>query len=923
MTEFLTDAAVEMYYSSQWNDITDDVELPISVTYGGVDELGTAPPTDVQLTLDNSSNTYSPKDPRSSLYGLIDRGTPLRVRVGNADPRLYLPGVVLSAAETTASTGLGVTGDLDIRMEIEPDTWRPDSPVTLAGRWVTTGDDRSWVLRLMSTGRLYLGWTTSGAFATADFFSPATAIPEGSGRLAIRFTLDVNNGSGGNTGTAYTSDSIDGAWAQLGAAVTDSGITSIHSGMSVLEIGTANNGGAAFTGDEPFRGAVFAFELLDGIGGTAVANPDFTAQDTDTTSFTDAAGRSWALREQAAITDPSLRANVEVASWVPRWDPTANAAKTVVQASGILRRLGQGQASLRSALFYDLSERDNIVAYWPCEGGAESTRFSSPLDDTAMQWPADVVEPGKFTSLLASDALPTTGDGVASVVAPDYDGATDQRLFGVFSIPDSGAGSTDATLLGAWMQSEGRQFRATVVIQSDGDLYFRAGDGFGSTIVNSGAFASDRNGRTFMLSLLLTQDGSDIDYQVAYFDIGEPIGFGFSGTITGYSYTQFRWLEAGNNQTGGNDVAFGHVAILNDDVDSIWDVIFDSLAAWRGETAGDRMVRLSSQDGVALQLIGDPDETERVGAQTIASLLDLVEECAEADMGLLGERRDSSSLLYRARHTLYDQTPIMTLDMDDGHIANPFEPPLDDQGLRNDVTVKRDRGGSGRAVLTGGSVGVDAFVGRHDASVTVNLYTDAQTEHHASWRLHLGSVDGHRVASLTIELEHHSDLHDAIRDMQRGDLIRLTNIPEGMPPDDLDLIVLGWSESIDRSTWHITLNCAPGEPWSLGHIADSSAANDGPTDRVRADTLGSTLWGDISSSATLMSVTTTSGPVWTTDADDLPFDITMGGETLRVTAISGAISPQTFTVTRSINGVEKAHSAGADIRLRYPMIVGL
>jgi hypothetical protein len=47
-------------------------------------------------------------------------------------------------------------------------------------------------------------------------------------------------------------------------------------------------------------------------------------------------------------------------------------------------------------------------------------------------------------------------------------------------------------------------------------------------------------------------------------------------------------------------------------------------------------------------------------------------------------------------------------------------------------------------------------------------------------------------------------------------------------------------------------------------------------------------------------------------ADDVGFgNITTGG------------SAQTFTVTRSVNGVVKTHSAGAEVRLWRPPVVGL
>ena len=39
-----------------------------------------------------------------------------------------------------------------------------------------------------------------------------------------------------------------------------------------------------------------------------------------------------------------------------------------------------------------------------------------------------------------------------------------------------------------------------------------------------------------------------------------------------------------------------------------------------------------------------------------------------------------------------------------------------------------------------------------------------------------------------------------------------------------------------------------------------------------------------------------------------------------MTAVSGASSPQTFTVTRSINGVVKIHSAGETVELAQPRV---
>ena len=56
----------------------------------------------------------------------------------------------------------------------------------------------------------------------------------------------------------------------------------------------------------------------------------------------------------------------------------------------------------------------------------------------------------------------------------------------------------------------------------------------------------------------------------------------------------------------------------------------------------------------------------------------------------------------------------------------------------------------------------------------------------------------------------------------------------------------------------------------------------------------------------------TAGNLWITTAgfpSMFPFDINVAGERITVTAITGSSTPQTFTVTRAVNGVSKAQAA--------------
>ena len=113
------------------------------------------------------------------------------------------------------------------------------------------------------------------------------------------------------------------------------------------------------------------------------------------------------------------------------------------------------------------------------------------------------------------------------------------------------------------------------------------------------------------------------------------------------------------------------------------------------------------------------------------------------------------------------------------------------------------------------------------------------------------------------------------------------------------------------------LNASPAGPWTVGVLEDPVLG--------RADTDGSELATAIGATDTTITVAVTSGPLWIVGsaAPDFPFNLALGGEVMTVTGISGATSPQTFTVVRGANGVALAHPAGAALSLADPMRAAL
>ncbi|WP_405659718.1 hypothetical protein [Streptomyces sp. RK9] len=79
---------VELLLDAVWVDITPDVytESPITITRGRPDEGVRTDASSCAFVLDNHTGRYSPRNPRSDLYGLLGRNTPVRVSVAPAGP---------------------------------------------------------------------------------------------------------------------------------------------------------------------------------------------------------------------------------------------------------------------------------------------------------------------------------------------------------------------------------------------------------------------------------------------------------------------------------------------------------------------------------------------------------------------------------------------------------------------------------------------------------------------------------------------------------------------------------------------------------------------------------------------------------------------------------------------------------------------
>ncbi|GAA3374742.1 hypothetical protein [Streptomyces racemochromogenes] len=875
----------EMQIGGVWTDITGDLYArgPLTIERGRPDEGARVDPSRASFQLDNRQNKYSPRNPRSANYRLIGRNTPVRFSVPGTESYLATTGAVADIVATPDHASLDITGDIDVRFEGTV-RWYDTEHQTLIGKWSQPADgNRSWDLRIQN-GQCFWVWSPTGLLADALFVQ--FTLPPMPRRAALRLTMDVDNGSGGRTITLYWSDSLSGTWTTIGTIVT-AGTTSIFSGTAPLEI--APNQSNATSNRWPFRGRLHRAELRSGIGGSVVAAPDIRALSPGTTSWTDSAGRTWTVAGAAVISNREYRLHAEVSSWPPRWDESGRDVFVPVEASGILRRLGQGTKALASTLRRRIPAVGAPVAYWPLEEGKDATQAYSPISGVTPL----VVSGFEFAAddtLFGSSPLPKI-NAAASMrgTVPPYAATGSWLVSYMFHTQAEPASTT--TILEFTTTGAARRF---VLTMDDDSVDLTGYDAAGSTVITINFANVDFHGQWVNLNVSAAETGANVHYELGW-TVVDGIGYGGGSDISGSA-----GIVTGINTTFGAlaaDMRIGHVGVLPSASLSAY-TFADN--AWRGEEVGKRFVRLAAEEGVPI--VSDYAPTA-VDAQRPNTLLALFNECADADLGVLYEARDRLGLIYKARQTFHNQPVALTLDYTvDGHVAPPLEPVDDDQRVRNDRIVTRANGSSARAVDTTSLLSIQPppnGVGVYDDTRTLNLRYDSQPEDIADWLLHMGTWDEARYPTVHINLAAAPSLIPAVLQLDIGDRIQIINPPSWLPPGPIDLIVEGYTEVIGHpNDWDIVLNCTPAGPWLVAYADDATYG--------RADTDGSVLGADATSTATTLVVHTvqtadSSYPRWTQDPAELPITLEVGGETVSATTIT-TLAEDTYGRTVAAGG---------------------
>lgn len=640
--------------------------MSATVRTGRAFELDPFQPGRMTLKLDNSDRRFDPLHAAGPYYGklLPRKRTRLQADWGTY---LNLTGASGSNASTPHHASLGITGDIDLRLRITPAYWAtPGAAGELVARW---GANISYLWRLDgTTGKLQLYWSPDGTTLLSSTSTAATGFTDGTAHW-LRVTLDVNNGAAGNTVAFYTSnddtnDHTAVAWTALGSPVVTAGTTSIFANNTPVVIGELF--GATI-------GKVHAFALLDGIGGTVVASPDFSDGNrftAGTLTGTDATSRVWTVSAPASLDAVTYDL---FSGFVDTWPQDARrfmgvSEMTATDGFKVLSRIDIGGA-------YEETVRGDAPAGWWRLG--DNTPTSNLCADSSGYG-----HDGYFKGLPAS--VDSIVDG-ADDSAVDFDGGNDRVIL------DPAAALTTAPLtVEAWIVTtqnptvrslifaqtytvNGFNFSLMLALDNGGAAHFT----FNSAGTLSGA-----------LSAALVNDDL-IHHVVGSVDTDKKARIYIDGVLadTGSAASNLDVLGGASLYVGQGDPGLSGWSRFDGVIDEV--AVYDTAltadqvlahyraghAPWTGDTTGVRIGRI-------LTLAGWPaaDRDIDTGKSAMGPYLDAesnalsIAQRAEATEGGALWQAPDGRITFRDRHAPiqdYNATVSQATFTDDGTATNP------------------------------------------------------------------------------------------------------------------------------------------------------------------------------------------------------------------------------------------------------------
>lgn len=906
------DVTDEVYVAGTgWVALSNTVSqvAPCSIKLGATSEQSKAAPAEMNLSIFDPLGDWNPENPAGAFFDLLGRNFPWRRSIRTARDTATRSVVngwgFADTGESWNVPGAEPIGDYSVAAG----ALKISAPAAGVTYLTTLGGDAYLHAQVSAKTTLTLGSGASVTGASLDTLAPVLRYQQ-TGALAGQFYYVRL--------TANTTGTMDlGVYHSVNGLI-DSAVT------SVLPFGTATTVVAQIE-NQTIRAKVFPTGTAEpydwhltvsdiqitvpGLCGLRAVRAGGNTNGTSTFTADDLEIRS--IRFSGIVTDNRYT-----------WNKRHNINQAELKVTGPLNRLQRPSvAPLKSSLRrgYLADNIDFPVAYWPCEEGRDGSRFESAIPGNPPMTFTGTPSLAGFDRFPCSQPVPIVGKSVWSGPVPTYTATgMAQMRFLIYMPPE---GIPDNTPI-ASLYCTGTAAEWRLIWSTSPGIYAQVFNSVGTLVFTAGTVGIDLRGKRVRLSLELTQSGANINYGISTATIDDAsfgVASGTANTLT------IGIATLGRIGTGGllDQVACGHLLVQSNVTPTT--ELRSELFAWVDENTAGRGIRICGEEHIPFGSDNrTPPPSARLGPQRPIKTIEILRENEAADGGILLEPRIGDGMLTYICKSGLARDPDLTLSYAVGTVAE-IKPAGDDKPIANRVVAARTQGGVYTAEQTTGPMNTgdpdsspDA-VGVYESQPTGNLFSELQLPNFATWALNVGTVPDRRFPTITFDLRATgltTAQRVALLALGPGSRLVLQALTAAKIYRDLDFIVIGVFEVFaDRFQHRITFNVAPYEPYRIG-VWDAAASRYAPI-------VPSTLAAGIASAPATLSVASTAG-LWTTAATDFPLDVVVGrngiGQRMTISGISGAASPQTFTVSNSsVNGVARSWASGTPVELYQPV----
>jgi len=886
-----------------WNDVTTDVrglgasEGQIVITRGRKNELQDRPRTSaIDLAVNNRIGTYTNDNPSSPFYRKLPVNTQLRVRVDDTEETYFTaptPPTVRGVRTRYQDSGdddrvwwpENEVGDLmllfvqgDLNNNDPADTgWRPLTSLNYLARSVLDSSTTAAVWWRISEGN-----TNSTLLDGTDCVRTVVAIQNWDPDSTPLVVRDVYNFA------AFADNQGD----------TISTIAVTPQGRNSLELRYISGDGVPFANDRVSKNCIWApnnyepLAIYDGfeqgvgtsfeggiLASRQIATPDtvpeqtFYAVSRDTNNNVELVGafsnpiQSFVV-SIAGIEDKSIRGVGEVADWPNRWDKTGEDVWAPIQASGILRRMNQGEKTARSPLEQAILRQRHVTGYWTLEDSVGTLVAPSSLPngagaklqlcDAGAQPPVPGASRGVGMPLTTSRIVAEPGSSVGDAFAIGW------NVELAIKIPENVAIST-AVMDIQVVTSQDDTFELSISTDANGDL-----------LLDMDSWPTENSGS-------VTQRASTTVYFQESFQLRFGVNAEAAGSADTHIYFNGERVDANTDledlqafatrvtiipRTALNGFTVAHLVVY----DKPYPLPLHRAAfGYEGEKAGDRFQRLAQVFGVPTRTKGDLFTTQHMGPQLSGDFMNSLLPIEATDRGLLCETTTELGLCYRTVDSLSCQDAQFELDYTATHLQQPFTPTTDDQTLHNDVTASSPNAGSSRVIRDHGRGSIQSppnGVGTYDrGTIATTAQGSGQLESIAGWILHIRTTEESRVEMAAAWLERDvfqddPELISTIVNVEQGDRGTVINTPTFLPPGPYDFLIFGHTELINQMQWHIAWDTQPGAQYQAGVMGHGTFGRYDTSDSRVLDSF-------VAGTDTELLVATYQGPWWIDEPDHI------------------------------------------------------